>query len=301
MIHGFQVENWKAKVVGFPMEDSYRIDQHHGIIAVADGVTMDCKNGGAVRQTFGGAYDIRFHYPRPSPARKAADLFTQESVNYLNSYLDTLDEYGKEVSHEPMGRMLNAIFLDVNSLIRHENEGRGVDYKSINYAYNYPAGCTAALAYVKNGDVHWGYTTDCGVAIVSSNGDLKERTRDEGPEGSGKMSDYNKELNRVGGWQSVDGRSLIRRIFRNNPSEARAVGILNGMPQATHYVRTGVFNKPSNDYLFVFSDGISEVLFGKDGDINGEVADVLRKEDLRGLEIFCKKRIKTEGTLVIKR
>lgn len=301
MIHGFQVENWKAKLVGFPMEDSYRIDKHSGIIAVADGVTMDCKNGHAVRGNIGGALDIMLHYPRPSPAKQAADLFTQESVNYLKSYLNTLEEHGKEVSHEPLGRMLNAIFLDINSLIKYENERREVDFKHIDYAFNYPAGCTAALAYIKNGDVHWGYTTDCGVAIVSSNGDLIARTKDEGLDGEGKMRDEGDEIELVGGWKSKEGRRLIRRDYRNNPGESKACGILNGMPQAMNYVRTGVYSKGSNDYTLVFSDGISEIIFGKDGDIEREVADFLRKEDLRGLESLCKKRVKTEGTLVIKR
>ena len=143
-----------------------------------------------------------------------------------------------------------------------------------------------------------GYTTDCGVAVVSRKGDLKFRTEDEGP---GKKGDYQKEADAVGGWKSDAGRIFIRKNFRNNPSEPRACGILNGMPEAMHYVRTGEFEVEPFDVAIAYSDGIGDIVFKEDGDIRGEFAELIRNTNFRGLEVLCRHKIRAQGTLVLKR
>lgn len=283
------------------MEDSYRIDKERQIIAVADGVTQDCTNGRAPRKTLTGAFDIMFNYPNPSRAKKIADFFTSQAVDYVSHYLSFKDGRGKPANADNMDRIFNATFLDINHLINFMNRGEGINYDNVDYLSGYPPGCTAALVYSRNDEVFWSYLADCGVAIVSPKGDLKARTKDEGPDGPGKMSDYSEEVNWVGEWQSPGGRTLIRKKFRNNPSEPRAVGILNGMPEAVSYIKTGTFEINSWDYLLVYTDGVADILFKGDGDIKSEVANKFRQFDLTGLEKLCKSKASSQGTLVIRR
>ncbi|MBI2045503.1 hypothetical protein HYT23_05575 [Candidatus Pacearchaeota archaeon] len=298
MIHGFTTRNWKSRAVRLPQEDSFHISNNGKIIAVADGVTLDCTNGKAVRKSLSGALDIAFHYPRPSHAKKAADLFTSEAVDYIHSYVSFKEEGKSRIKFDNMDRMFKATFSDINHLIKLENGWKNINYADIDYAHNYPAGCTGAVTIENSGKVLWGYLTDCGVAVVSPKGNLKAKTKDEGP---GRMGNYGAEVDAVGGWGSLEGRTLTRKIFRNNPNEPRACGILNGMPEAMYYLRIGVFEKNSEDYLLVYSDGVEEALFSGHEDISGETVDLLRQGNIAGLEKLCRKRVVSEGTLVIKR
>ena len=301
MIHGFQVENWKARVVGFPMEDSFRVDKEKGIIAVADGITQDCTSGRVPRKSLSGAFDIRFNYPNPSRAKEIADFFTSQAVDYVSNYLSFKDGRGKPANADNMDRIFKATFLDINHLINFMNRGEGINYDNVDYLSGYPPGCAAALVYSRNDEIFWSYLADCGVAIVSPKGDLKARTKDEGPDGPGKIRDEGDEIELAGGWKSKEGRTLIRKKFRNNPLEVRAVGILNGMPEAVSYIKTGTFEINSWDYLLVYTDGVADIIFKEDGDIESEVANKFRQFDLTGLEKLCKSKVSSQGTLVIKR
>jgi len=287
MIKKFTVRNWMARIL--PCEESHAITPF-GIMVVADGVHRDCKNGKIVEATPKGVMNSLF-YPRPSPAKKVADIFTREFPSRLLK-LSCEKKTGLE-------NIRNA-FESINSVdIRKYNKLIGLSYPPKDYTVNYPAGCTAAVAYEFNNTLYWGYITDCGVAVVSQNGNLTSKTKDEGP---GKMGDYSEELkNRDLTWKMKDGREFTRKNFRNNPAESRAVGILNGMSEAMYYVRTGIFPiDVDNSYVLVYSDGIGDILFPA-GDIDGEAAVFLRKNDISGLERFCKKNIQTEGSLIIKK
>ena len=115
------------------------------------------------------------------------------------------------------------------------------------------------------------------------------------------MSDYGGEVNAVGGWKSAEGRTMIRKKFRNNPSEPRSCGILNGMPEAISYAKTGIFERDPWDYVLTYTDGIAAILFNKDGDINGEIADLISHGNFKVLERLCKSKVSNQGTLVIRR
>lgn len=76
------------------------------------------------------------------------------------------------------------------------------------------------------------------------------------------------------------------------------MGILNGMPQALKYVRTGNQEIKPGEYLLVYTDGLEEVIFRNHKDIQGRVVDFLRKKDFKNLEKFCRRKVYSEGTLV---
>ena len=62
-----------------------------------------------------------------------------------------------------------------------------------------------------------------------------------------------------------------------------------------HYVRTGEQEIKSGDYLLVYSDGLEPMIFSED------FRNKLNQEDIKGLAKLCKKKVKTEGTLILKK
>ncbi|MFH1327035.1 MAG: hypothetical protein ABIH59_02820 [archaeon] len=291
---GFTVRSTEIRLLGLPCEDSYHIFPVSNMNIVADGVHRDCNNGEIVDASLKGLLNS-FYYPKPSPAEKAAQIFTG---NFHHSFFSNYMLLEDSREDGPDEQTIRKTFETINSKdIREYNEREGFSYPPKDYTINYPAGCTASVTFENKGLLYWGYIADCGVAIVDDKGNLVFRTKDEGP---GKIGDYSCDVKSLGlSWKDSEGRAFTRKNFRNNPSEPRAVGILNGMPEAMHYVRTGVQEINSKDYLLVYTDGLGEIIFGNDGDINGEVADKLKQKDFRGLERLCKKKIKKEGTLVV--
>lgn len=282
MIKGFTAENWKLKILGHPIEDSYSFDKLEKIIAVADGVTRDPKEWLPDKSTLKGKIDFLWNYPSESPAKIAADLFCNSFPGILKSF-DMKDERAIKDSFNES----NKVIFDYNQIFMEDDD----------YLTRDLAGCVSAAAYQNKDAVYWGYIADCGIALFDEKGNLKFRTEDDGPEKYHNEIIKDERLNGLK-WENPEMRRIIRSEYRNNPSEKNSYGILNGEIESMNYIRTGAIEKKPSEILMVYSDGITPIMFKKDGDVNGKFADLIRQKDFKGIENFCRKNVQYEGTLV---
>jgi len=282
MTQGFTVENWKLKLARYPTEDSYSINNNNNnnIFAVADGVTRDPLEYLPDINTLKGKIEFTFNYPRPSPAKEAADLFCE-------TFPAVLRDYNKCNRNE---FAIKEAFKESNNGIKQWNKQ---NIPNPNYIMDDFAGCVASGVYQNDGFVHWGYLCDCGVAIFDEKGNLKFKTEDQGPSKFDKYFWKDKRLQDIS-WGNPKARKIIRSEYRNNPSEKYSYGVLTGEKTAISYVRTGTNEIGSNEHLIVYSDGLEDIIFSE------KFADKLRKRDIKGLKKLCQKRVKTEGTLILK-
>lgn len=177
---GFTVKSLKTKLILLPTEDSFRIDSKQRIISVADGVHLDCKNNQIVNASLRGIRNSLFYYPRPSPAKVTADIFTSRFYEILKEFT-TQDE-----------KAIRESFELINEEIKEYNLSIGISYENMNYTVNYPAGCTAVGTVETNSEeIYFGSLTDCGLAILDSQGDLRFKTDYDGP---GSRGDYSRDL-----------------------------------------------------------------------------------------------------------
>mgnify|MGYP001565310480 CR=1 FL=1 len=278
MIKGFTTANWKKQIALMPREDSYSIDQQEGIVAVADGVTRDPLKNLPNSRTLAGKIKFAFHYPRPSPAAVAANIFTRTFPQVLQDYL---------VFNRNQEAIRNA-FAEANKRISDWNKDNipAVDYIKRDFA-----GCVSAGAVKLTELVSFGYLTDCGVAIFDENGNLKFRTENQGPDKYDKNIWKDLRLQRLE-WADPKARKIVRSEYRNNPEEENSFGVLTGEETAMHYVRTGTHEIKPDETLIVYSDGLEPVIF------SGDFSDKLKQKDFRGLEKICRQKVKTEGTLI---
>lgn len=277
---GLTVENWRMNLIGFPVEDAFEIDKESNSAAVADGVTRDCTNGAVVDRSFRGALNSLLYYPRPSPAGIAARFF----CNGFNLALRSFKEVDEAAIREA--------FMQANTAIwRWNNE----NMPQPDYLVNDRAGCVAAGVHEKNGILSWGYVCDCGLAVFDEKGNLKFRTENEGPDKHGKQIWQDPRLAEIkknyGGWKNPEARRIIRRDYRNNPKEQHSFGVLTGEPNALYYVRTGTREIEPGQHVVVYTDGLEQTIF------SGGFADALQ-EGPDSLQKLCKRKVRTEGTLV---
>lgn len=278
MAKGFIAENWKLRVMKHPVEDAYSIDRDNGIIAVADGVTRDpmvyLPNMGSLRGKLG----FLWNYPKQSPARKSSEIFVETFPLVLRDYAETnRDE-----------KAVRNAFEEVNNRIKDWNQQH---IPNPDYVMNDFAGCVAAGTSRSYGNISFGFLTDSGVAIFDANGELRFRTENQGPDKHDKYIWQDERLQDIE-WRNPEARRIIRRDYRNNPSEEHSFGVLTGQPEALHYVRTGTQELRPGDSLIVYTDGLEHTIF------SGEFSELIRKGDVESIEKLCKRNVRTEGTLV---
>lgn len=283
--YGFTVKNWKdLRRLLRPTEDSYGISYRGNIVAVsvADGITRD-----PVARDFPDTKDLRgkvddllifnIGYPRPSPAKDVADLFTSGFSLYATSHRVT------------DGGVIRNIFDRLNrGPIGSFNRKIGITPQTANYAERDFAGCVACGAVIRKGKVFYGYIGDCGFAVINRNGRVA-KTNNEVP--SKRIDEDLKE--RFGlEFRQRKGRQKVRKVYRNNLDEELSYGALTGEPNALEYVRAGSFELNYGDVPIVFSDGLEDVVVTKD------FRELVRQRDFRELKRLCRSQVKTEGTLV---
>ena len=285
MMNGFIAENWKLNLLGHPIEDSYTISSDIEAIAVADGVTRDPTPYLPDKSTLAGKLKFVLSYEKPSRAKRAADDFTEVSPELLREY--------KIKDHNA----IRQVFELANNTIAKRSQ---IDTPNPDYLTNDFPGCVAALTSYFDGAIHWGFICDCGLSVIDEKGNIKFRTLDEGPSKIDEQiwPKIREKLGRNINWRMPAARREIRSIYRNNPQEINSYGVLTGEEAAMHYVRTGFYEAKPSDTLLVYSDGISELMFNKDGDIKSEFASKIKVKDFKGLEKMCKKQVHSEGTLV---
>lgn len=274
---GFTVENWKLKITRYPVEDAFSIDRQNGIIAVADGVTRDPMEYLPNIGTPLGMLKFLLNYPRPSPAKIVSNIFVETFPLVLRDYNDqNRDE-----------KAVRGAFEEANKKIKEWNDK---NISNPNYVMNDFAGCVAAGTSNQFDVISFGYLTDAGIAIFDSEGNLKSRTENQGPDKYDKYIWQDKRLQNID-WRNPEARRIIRREYRNNFSEKHSFGVLTGEDSAMNYVKTGALELRPGNSLIVYTDGLESTIF------SGEFADLLRNRNLSGIEKLCKKNIRTEGTL----
>ena len=276
--------NWKMNLLRLPHEDSFYVNSTGTIIAAADGVTRDCKNGLPLQKNLRGVLNALLYYSKPSPAAIISNLFV---INFASKM-----ERHYVMNEDAMRDSINFGNRGIkNWQYEHIPEP---DY----LADDFP-GCTAAcIAKPFPQIISWGYICDSGAALFDWKGNLKERTPDEGPSKKDKYIWASEKLKGLT-WTDAEARKIIRSEFRNNPSEEHSFGVLTGEENAMNYVRTGMWEKKRRDAAVIYTDGVEHILFGKDGDVDGDFADRIRLEDWEGIEKLCRKKVRTEGTLIL--
>jgi len=278
MATGFTVENWKLKVSMHPVEDTYSIDRSGKIFAVADGITRDPAEYLPNIKSPIGKLKFAMQYPRPSPARIASRIFTQTFPLVLRDYCFwNRDE-----------ESIKKAFEEANKRIGNWNRHNGY---GLNYTLRDFAGCVASGALINQDTVFWGYLTDCGVAIFDENGNLRFRTENQGPTKYDKEIWKDERLQQIG-WRDPEARTIVRRDYRNNLKEPNSFGALTGEEQAMHYVRTGVQETKPGEVVIVYSDGLEDIILSE------EFSNKLKKGNVESMRKLCKKRVRTEGTLI---
>ncbi len=270
--YGFTFRNWKAKLAGFPQEDSYARGssavKQKDIACVADGVTRDFIDGSVVTKNLGGL--LKFWTGKyPKYAQRASQICVK---NFMNT--ESLIEANKAIA-------------DYNSKT----------FENIDYLGNDFAGCTAAGIVEEEGILDYQFIADSGIAIFEKNGDLKFKTPCEGPNSEGSIDE---EVRRKynSGFNELKGRAIIRSKYRNNPEEPLAYGVLTGEKNAENYIRKGTEKINEKDFVLLYTDGVEEIIF-KGNEPNGDFAKLLKENNYDSIENFCKERVATEGTLIV--
>jgi len=286
MINGFTVNNWLNRK---PVEDSYSFDAEKGIMIVADGITRDPKNMPIL--CYGSKNPFKWHrffknYPNPSPAKKAADLFCKTALECLRSY--------GEIGKLSIRNAFDAGNEAIHSLNRKENP-------LPDYLENDFYGCVAAIASMQNGIISWGHIADPGVCVFDKDGNIPiarintelndelKSTLSEGPSSELGIVMSRRKLN----FNMPEGRKLIRRNYRNNPTEEMAYGALTGESIAMYYVRTGQWILNPEESVVVYTDGLEHII--DDDNFRKQI----KQKDIARLKRVCQKKVKTEGTAVV--
>ncbi len=282
MMKGFIAENWKFRLFNHPPEDAFSIDEKENIAAVADGVTRDPMPCLPDVNSFFGKLKFMMHYPKQSPAKAAADLFCKSFPILLKDFF-IRDE-----------QAIKSTFEEINNQIKQWNLK---NMPNPDYVVNDYAGCVSSAMIYKKYFLTYGFICDCGLAVLDEKGNLLLRTFNDGPDVHRKhILDSNKLKNMK--YNMPEARKIIRSEFRNNPKERYSFGVLTGEGNAMHYVRTGSVDIKPTDILLVYSDGLEQIIYNKDNDINGVFADMLLNKSNEKLERFCQRNVKSEGTLV---
>ncbi|MBI2451498.1 hypothetical protein HYV50_00295 [Candidatus Pacearchaeota archaeon] len=278
MTEGFTVENWKLRLMRKPVEDAFGFDNMSKIMAVADGVTRDPFEDLHNVGTLMGKIDFLLNYPKPSPAKVASNILVE-------TFRIALIDYYELNRNE---KAIRKAFDEANKEIRNWN-GRNIS--NADYLTNDFAGCVAAGICRLSDVFSFGYLTDAGIAVFDLLGNLKFRTENQGPDKHDKYIWQDKRLQGID-WRNPEARRIVRRDYRNNPKEEHSFGVLTGEDSAMNYVRTGTQELRGDDILVVYTDGLESTIF------SGEFSDLIRRKNIKGIEKLCKKKVRTEGTIV---
>lgn len=256
-----------------------------------DGVTRDCEDGKRASRDLAGFVHAFRHYPRPSPAAEVAQLFAEQYPAV--AALPLKDSFAA----------LNHFIFQYNLSHFPDPDGLTEDL----------AGCVASAAVVdckknnaghKENRVNYGFISDCGVAVVGPDGELKMSTPDNGPNSPAKEKLFRPIIESFGGWSNPTARQYLRTQVRNAPS-GEGYGVFTGEQAAMSYVRTGSFPISSGDSILVYTDGSAPILYENPDSLPGgrvldrTVASLIADREYDRLERLFRKKVRTEATLVV--
>ncbi len=279
--NGFTVNNWKNLK---PIEDAYNAFPNGRLICVADGITRDpCEMQILpLRKDLIGMARFFMRYPKESPAFEVAKVF--------GNFFEILGGFPLgDASPERVRRS----FESANTEIRNFNEKYLKDkhWREFDYLEHDIPGCTAAGAVISDNNVTYGFIADCGLAIFDKDGNMRFRTKNEGPNSKGSIDEDVKRKYKTD-FRHSEGRRIIRRDYRNNPSNPLSYGALTGESRAMDYVRTGQESLAPREIVVAYTDGLEEAVFSED------FAKRIMWGDFDAIKNLCKRHVRTEGTLV---
>ncbi len=284
MVVNFTAQRLALRALFHEPEDyfgSYCYDNEQKIMVASDGVTRDpCLRLPDTSKLLGKLLFLA-KYPHPSPARIASETFVKE---FKKTLIQTRPRDRDE-------RAIREAFRRANEEIARWNKE---NIPNPDYLVNDFAGCVGAGLSYNNGLVTYGFMADPGIAVYDEKGNLRFKTDDDGPS---KHDDFmTKELKSQGlTWRDAEFRRVIRRDFRNKPDNTHSYGVLTGEREAMYYVRTGTIEVRPGEHIAVFTDGLVDIIQ------SGEFIDALKQGDFSQMFKVCKKRVKSEGTLVYSR
>ncbi len=247
----FTEKNLRYKKLDYPQEDSFKYFEDMGLlVAVADGITRDSKgmekrpNGKDDEEVFKKTAE---NYPRPSPAKKAADLFCDSFIGYMKE-------------HEE--KSIREVLEQVNKKICELNKKVEIDYLENDFW-----ACVGVVGRIIDNVLYYGYIADCGVCVFGENGELKFRTEDEGPDRNRDIEEDMKRKYDVS-FELPKGRKTVRREYRNNTKNPLSYGAFTGEESALEFVRIGEIQLEQGDYILFYTDGMPQIIFSEDFNIS---------------------------------
>lgn len=243
-------KNPKFERFNYPQEDSFAYKLDHENIAVADGITRDPIGMKERPDDEEGLIEVSKKYPRPSPAKIAADLFCKSFLGYAKK-------------NKLNGEIIAEAFSYANNKIKQLNSKKN---KNPNYLENDFWACVASAGIIKDNILYYGFIADCGVVIFNKDGNLKLRTENQGPNSRGSIDkDIRKKYDTSFKFQK--GRRIIRSLYRNAMTNPLSYGALTGERTALGFIRTGSLRLEKGDYIGFYSDGMNSILDSKEFNI----------------------------------
>jgi len=273
MINGFSLLSESKRKWGNVPEDSLKyLEKGKKIyLAVADGVSRDPFNNYPNLNTEEGKKSMAKYYPKPSLAKRAADIAVESEDLYKAN--KKIFNFNKEKVPDP------------------------------NWLKEDLAGCTASLAKIEGNNLHYQFIACCGVGVIGKNGQIKLQTPDEYWTIDKSRWDLAKQADFIQGfvasvgenhqwWLHPEGRFLMRRFFRNKPKQKYSFGVLTGEKEAEEYIRQGELMLEDGDVVLVYSDGLKKPLFSDEG------LKLIKERNFSKLEEFCRQHVDSEGTVI---
>lgn len=220
-------------------EDVFVVGTKAPIVAVADGVTILNRNED-------GSYPL-FEDGESGPF-KVAKVFCKTAVS-------NLEEHYPNINLEVIRRG----YVLANQKVGEENVRLlGIDIDDPEFgAESFAA--TTAVAVVVGSTLYYGFVHDCGIAVVSREGQLKLRTI-PGPKRPDRKELTNPALKKQ--LERASNLREYRNLIRNNPDfvvggNMYSHGVINGQEGVLAYLELGSFNLESGNIVVVFSDGFA--------------------------------------------
>lgn len=255
-------------------EDAFCTGAKHPVAVVADGVTILDRNRD-------GSYPV---FPDgESGAKKAADVFCAVALSYLEKRYFSVGK--KEI--RAAFRAGNQAVQKLNKKLLHRTPA-DPEYGPKSFA------AVAAMAYVKNRALYYGFLTDCGVAVVGKDARLTFITPEIWP----RIKKPSEAHVRIALKKIKGGYYNYRKYVRNNPDfvsekEFYSHGVINGQEGALNYVETGQRTLSAGDNVVVFSDGFRN--YFKHGDFlkilsKSKPRDIQKELDTFGFRLLWEEK-----------
>lgn len=221
--------HWESQHPGKPREDWHTHTPDGRVVIVADGVTRHGHDG---------------PYPDPSPARMAAEAFTEATLNVL------CEREPAAITSADLPRAAE----QGNTAVRRLNGSLGF-WETTDYWGKDLAGAVAAFFVLQSEKLLYGFLTDCGVAVIAPSSEVLFITEDV----LARVRPHLPTIELEGSEQARFVR--VRRDHRNVlPISEATYGVFTGEEHALAYVQYGEFPLSPGVVVCAFSDGLRPFL-----------------------------------------